>query len=180
MPILHSDPFIARTQLKIALPNVEDLPYVTSQILNYQTKRSVATDLRTSTSWQDDGSLQWLSQAMLDKIAKDFGDEYQLNCCEPLIISRYERNQYYASHVDYWPTANPRCATAMLYLNDGFLGGNTYFDLLDITVRPQAGTLLYWTYPEASATAPLTQHVGMNVVGGIKYIATLWIRTQPI
>lgn len=177
--ILNQDPFIATTTLPDLAVDVTSMNFVASQTF-LNRRQSVVSDYRTSESWQDNGQLEWLAQSMLFQIQQDFDHNYDLQNCEKIIVNRYHRNQYYGKHYDYWPDENPRCATALLYLNDDFLGGNTYFDLLDITVRPKKNTLLYWTYPAGASTNDLTSHAGQHVVHGVKYIATMWIRAKSL
>ena len=69
-----------------------------------------------------------------------------------------------------------RCATALLYLNDGFEGGATSFPKLGITVWPRQGDILYFEYDEE--TYELAMHAGEPVIKGEKRIASLWIRTD--
>ena len=177
--ILHRDPFIAVTELNCAVPDPRDLDYTASAIVNPVAGPRVDQH-RTSDSYFDWGQLQDFRANILLQIQQDFGHIYNPSQCENLVISRYQKGQLYASHLDYWDNDNPRCATALVYFNDDFLGGNTYFDRLNITVRPKKNQLLYWTYPADSPTRELTWHTGMHVVGGVKYVATLWIRTNSL
>ena len=64
---------------------------------------------------------------------------------EPLHILRYRPGQQYRPHHDahaFAPLEKRRVATALLYLNDAYDGGETHFPELDITVRGQVGDLL--------------------------------------
>lgn len=47
----------------------------------------------------------------------------------------------YESHIDTCKDA-PRIMSALLYLNDVEEGGETYFDLIDVSVTPKAGRLV--------------------------------------
>ncbi|XP_026419917.1 prolyl 4-hydroxylase 1-like [Papaver somniferum] len=55
---------------------------------------------------------------------------------EPMHVLRYEKNQYYRLHRDYFPdtfnlkqTGGQRTATMVMYLNDNVKGGETYFPM---------------------------------------------------
>ena len=69
---------------------------------------------------------------------------------------------------------NPRIATAITYLNEDFEGGETSFPLLNITIKPEKGSVLYFEYN--NEYKDMTLHSGDKVKSGTKYIATSWIR----
>lgn len=99
---------------------------------------------------------------------------------EDVQLTRYEPNQFYQDHWDYFSDKdlqdNNRVITTILYLNDNFSGGNTTFPLLNQSIAPKAGKLLYFEYDYDKDTNKLTKHSGDQVISGIKQIATIWIR----
>jgi len=101
---------------------------------------------------------------------------------EPLTVLRYQPGQQYRPHLDALPNeGNQRMLTAILYLNDGYQGGETVFPLLDITVTPRAGDLLVFANVDTrGAPESRSRHAGQPVTAGTKWIATRWIRTRPI
>ncbi len=101
---------------------------------------------------------------------------------------RYAPGQHFRAHHDYfneaesyWPkmkaTGGQRTWTAMVYLNDVAEGGATWFPRAGIRVSPKRGLLLAWNNmnPDGSPNDD-TQHEGMAVVRGTKYIVTKWFR----
>ncbi len=100
---------------------------------------------------------------------------------EPLSVLRYTPGQEYRPHLDTLPGAvNQRIVTAITYLNDGFEGGETWFAANGLTVRPRAGDVIVFSNVRADGTADLaSQHAGLPVRRGIKWIATRWIRKNP-
>lgn len=100
---------------------------------------------------------------------------------EPLTVLRYGPGQQYRPHLDILPNGdNQRMLTAILYLNDGYRGGETQFPLLNVTIRPQAGDLLVFdNVDRTGATEPRSRHAGLPIVNGTKWIATRWIRARP-
>lgn len=101
---------------------------------------------------------------------------------------RYAPGQQFRAHHDwfsesqsYWPrmkaTGGQRTWTAMIYLNDVEEGGATWFPRAGIRALPRAGLLLAWNNmaPDGSPNEA-TQHEGMAVVRGTKYIVTKWFR----
>ena len=98
---------------------------------------------------------------------------------EPLHILRYEPGQQYRKHFDALPgVRNQRILTCLIYLNDGFEGGATAFgDTL--TVKGGAGDAVIFanTRPDGRAD-PRTEHAGLPVTTGTKWLATRWIRAR--
>lgn len=100
---------------------------------------------------------------------------------EPLQVLRYAPGQQYRLHSDALPGAtNQRIATAIIYLNEGFTGGETAFPDLGIRVVPRAGDMLVFdnVLPDGRPD-PRMRHAGLPVTQGVKWIATRWIRAHP-
>ena len=93
---------------------------------------------------------------------------------------RYRPGQQYRPHIDALPgVANQRQLTAILFCNDGFAGGETRFPRLDLTVRAREGDLLLFANVQADGTSDArSEHAGLPVIEGEKWIATRWIRQQ--
>ena len=68
--------------------------------------------------------------------------------------------------------------TALIYLNDVEEGGSTKFTKLDLDVSPTTGKLLIFenTLKDSINKHPLSEHAGMPVIKGEKYICNLWFR----
>ena len=99
---------------------------------------------------------------------------------EPLHVLRYSPGQQYRPHFDALPgVANQRQLTAILYCNSGYQGGETRFPKLDVTVRGEPGDMLLFanTGPDG-ARDPGSEHAGLPVTSGVKWIATRWIRLR--
>ena len=100
---------------------------------------------------------------------------------EDTMVIRYLEGQQYKPHVDFFlhdvPRVEQRVATAIMYLNDGYEGGNTSFPNLNLSFPPKKGSLLYfeYDYPDHKTNA-LTLHAGEPVVGGENWIMTIWMR----
>ena len=99
---------------------------------------------------------------------------------EPLHILRYRPGQQYRPHHDahaFAPVEKRRIATALLYLNDAYEGGETDFPELGITVRGQVGDLLIFHNLDADGMPdPRMIHAGLPIASGEKWLATRWIR----
>lgn len=102
-------------------------------------------------------------------------------CGEPLHILRYTAGQEYRPHVDALPgAANQRGWTALVYLNGDYLGGETRFTQLGITVRGNPGdALIFRNLAGDGRSDARTRHAGLPVSSGAKWLATRWIREAP-
>lgn len=97
---------------------------------------------------------------------------------EPLQILRYKPGQEYRAHFDAIGNAdNQRILTFLVYLNEDFEGGETYFLKPGLKVRGQKGDGLLFRNADLSGAPDLnSQHSGLPVTAGEKYLASRWIR----
>lgn len=112
-----------------------------------------------------------------DLLFKHYGVKFPH--AEMCSILRYMAGQSYKRHVDnlllesrFVEVANgipTRDISIVGYLNDGFEGGETFFDRQNIKVKPQAGSVVvfpsYYTHP----------HQSLPVIRGKKYAFTSWL-----
>lgn len=101
---------------------------------------------------------------------------------EPLTVLRYRPGQQYRLHMDtIQNAANQRIATMLIYLNEGFIGGETHFPAADVTVKPRGGDAIVFTNILQDGTPdPRSRHAGLPVRHGVKWLATRWIRTTAV
>ena len=107
---------------------------------------------------------------------------------ERLQGQKYDKNQYFIKHTDYFEpnseTYTKHCSksgnrtfTFMIYLNDNFKGGNTYFNKLDFSIIPKKGRAVFWNSLNIdNSVNPNTEHEGSKIIYGQKYIITKWFR----
>lgn len=98
---------------------------------------------------------------------------------ETCSILRYQKGQFYKRHIDnlLLPSRLEEAAkgipirdiSVVGYLNEGFEGGETFFDRQNLKVKPQMGSVLvfpaYYTHP----------HQSLPVSEGNKYCFTTWL-----
>lgn len=73
-----------------------------------------------------------------------------------------------------------RAVTMLIYLNDDFEGGETYFPLLDQKVTPSQGTaVVFKNLGEDNRVDPFALHAGLPVFSGRKYAMNIWGWTRP-
>lgn len=117
--------------------------------------------------------------AILKRVAMVTGTRFE--CGEPLSLLHYAPGQQYRPHVDTIPNAvNQRSHTVLLYLNEGYRGGETRFIASGLTVVGRGGDAVFFANTDSSdAPDPVTQHAGLAVTAGAKWLATRWIRLAP-
>lgn len=115
---------------------------------------------------------------------------------EHLMISRYVEGGEYPHHYDsffiqpnsiytkefYESNMNEggqRMKTCVIYLNDDFKGGHTFFGRIYNSIQPEKGKLAYWANAnEYGDTYVWSEHMGMKVESGTKWIAVCYIREK--
>lgn len=184
---LNDRPAILRYRQLLTPRECEHLARVGSEILepglvtDPRTGRQIADPVRTSYAAVIGPTREDLVvQALNRRIAAASGTAAIQG--EPLQILRYAPGQEYKLHSDALPgVANQRIRTALVYLNQGFAGGATRFPALDLTIEPAGGDVLIFDNVLADGTPdPLARHAGLPVTQGAKWLATRWIRAQPL
>ncbi|MGZ8361377.1 MAG: 2OG-Fe(II) oxygenase [Allosphingosinicella sp.] len=100
---------------------------------------------------------------------------------EPLQVLRYRGGQEYRPHVDAVAgDPNQRILTALVYLSDGYKGGETMFISTGLKFRGGRGdALIFRNAFDDGRADPMAQHAGLPVTAGAKIIASRWIRARP-
>lgn len=150
-------------------------------VVDPQTLRSIPNPIRTSRNASIGPTRESLPlQAILRRIAALTKSD--VNHGEPLTLLDYAPGQEYRPHHDALPgTANQRLTTALLYLNQGYAGGETHFIQNDLKISGQAGDIVFFGNTLADGRPdPSATHAGLPVTSGRKLIATRWIRAKPI
>lgn len=100
---------------------------------------------------------------------------------EPLQVLRYRAGGEYRSHFDAIPGfPNQRAMTLLIWLNEGYEGGETRFETLGLALRGAAGDAILFrnTGPDGRRD-PAAGHAGLPVKSGEKWLASRWIRQRP-
>ena len=138
--------------------------------------RDVPDPIRTS----DGSTIHWLiedpaTHAINRRIAALSGTSVEQG--EPLHILRYRPGQQYHPHHDWLPPPNRRVMTVLIYLNEDYAGGETAFVKTGLEVKGRKGDAIVFVsaLPDGGLD-PLSEHAGLPVVSGTKYLASRWIR----
>jgi prolyl 4-hydroxylase len=139
--------------------------------------KDVPDPIRTS----EGSTIHWLiedpaSHAINRRIAALTGTSVEQG--EPLQILRYRPGQQYHPHFDWVSEPNRRILTALTYLNDDYEGGDTRFVRTGLTIKGRTGDVLVFRNGSDANFDPLSEHSGMPVDSGTKYLASRWIRER--
>eukprot|EP00591_Stephanopyxis_turris_P006121 CAMPEP_0195521286 /NCGR_PEP_ID=MMETSP0794_2-20130614/18381_1 /TAXON_ID=515487 /ORGANISM="Stephanopyxis turris, Strain CCMP 815" /LENGTH=452 /DNA_ID=CAMNT_0040650807 /DNA_START=44 /DNA_END=1402 /DNA_ORIENTATION=+ len=148
-------------------------------------KETVVSTTRTSSNAWCRGECEELPEVKsvtrkieeVTQVPKDNFESFQ--------ILEYGRDQFYRMHHDSTggdtTPDGPRIMTFFLYLSDVEEGGETYFNNLDIAVKPKKGRALVW--PSVKNEDPhfwddRMYHEAKDVIKGKKYAANHWIHLR--
>lgn len=107
---------------------------------------------------------------------------------EGLQVLRYQLNQEYKPHFDYFDPkltgsapalseGGQRVATMLMYLADVEEGGETIFPEVGLSVKPKKGNaILFWSVLPNMEVDPFSLHGSAPVIRGEKWTCTKWIR----
>lgn len=90
---------------------------------------------------------------------------------EPYNLLKYSGGQEYKQHYDSG-TEMARIISAVVYLNDDYVGGEIEFPHFNLKIKPQAGMLIL--FPSNFTYA----HIAHPVTSGSKYNLVTWIRDR--
>jgi len=104
---------------------------------------------------------------------------------EFLSVLRYRTGDEYRPHFDWLDeggdlgTLGQRTHTALTYLNDGYVGGETHFLANDLKIAGKPGDVVIFknTNPDGSPDRQ-AQHAGLPVLSGEKWLASKWYRSK--
>jgi prolyl 4-hydroxylase len=96
---------------------------------------------------------------------------------EPLQILRYPPGGEFRPHHDFVANnENQRILTALVYLSDGYEGGETQFIRSGLMFKGSTGDLLFFrNVTPDGAPDEAAEHAGLPVRAGVKLVASRWI-----
>lgn len=86
-------------------------------------------------------------------------------------VLKYEPGDVYHEHIDFFGGAlqnERRIYSTVIYLNDDYTGGETFFPRQDISVKGSVGDVLFFP---STYTHP---HIAKEIITGKKYSVALW------
>ena len=101
---------------------------------------------------------------------------------EDLQVVCYAPGEYYKAHLDEISGRGNKLIRAwalLVYLNDDFEGGETYFESIGLSIKAETGkALLFPLLNEDLRTHRLSLHAGQPVSSGKKYACNIWLRVE--
>ena len=134
----------------------------------------------------DDEFISELSRRIADITETDVKSQ------EDLQVVRYKTGGFYKPHFDACNKETddctrlnrglgPRFITFIIYLNDDFNGGETYFPQIDTKVTPKRGkAAIFYNVDNDGEILPKSLHGGLDVKNGEKWICNKWIRLSHL
>jgi len=146
--------------------------------------------VRTSTGAFIDIGATPMIETIEARIAKVSGFPVENGEC--LQVLHYANTEEYQPHFDFFEPQNEqeammlqepgnRISTFIFYLNDVDEGGATYFPQLQLSIHPRKGSAVQFSYLEQDGLLDMrSEHAGLPVISGEKWIATKWLRERAI
>lgn len=134
------------------------------------------------------GEMNVLTEVIRQRIAA--ATKLPVPLFEPSQILHYAVGQRFKPHHDFIDPANPaygdtlatfgqRIATFLIYLNDGYQGGETSFPKIGLNFRAQQGDALFFANVTQDGAPDLkTVHAGLPTTAGEKWVFSQWIRDR--
>lgn len=117
------------------------------------------------------------------RIAQLAGEPYSTG--EFLSVLQYRQGEEYRPHFDWLGAGGDldlhgqRTRTALVYLNDGYEGGETEFLTPGLSIKGQRGDLLTFANVDESGGHDMTsRHAGTPITRGTKWLASKWYRER--
>ena len=110
---------------------------------------------------------------------------------EPAEVLHYRVGETYKRHIDFFhPTLTnfaeemrvkgQRIKTCLVYLNDGFEGGETEFPKIELKFRGGVGGALFFDNVLPNGAGDMnTLHTGLPPTRGEKWLLSRWMRSKP-
>lgn len=108
-------------------------------------------------------------------------------------ILHYAPGQEYGPHYDFvreaeegafraeLQTVGQRIATVLVYLNEGYEGGETHFPRLNWSFKGKPGdALIFWNISAGGERERNSLHAGRPVTAGEKWLLSKWVREKPV
>lgn len=112
---------------------------------------------------------------------------------EPFVVIKYNLGEEYTPHHDYFADAEievqhlllnggERILTVLMCLQAPLGGGETEFPILGLKIKQKAGQAVVWENGNKQGTEVYqeSQHAGLPVLEGEKWMLTCWIRANKI
>jgi predicted 2-oxoglutarate/Fe(II)-dependent dioxygenase YbiX len=107
----------------------------------------------------------------LSNTLSSYGNHYSealgidLGSKAPISISKYFTGTSMGPHTDSSPSPTTENISAVLYLNDDYVGGELRFEAQGVTIKPSAGSIVIFP------STPPFFHESLIITSGVKYMS---------
>lgn len=109
--------------------------------------------------------IEYIQKMVVSFTTTEFGLNFSK--CGDAEIVRYPVGGIFTAHTDAHKNNAHRAFTVVLYLNDNFTGGETFFPDIDYSCTPKSGRVVIFS--------PTQLHASMPVLTGEKNIIVFWV-----
>ncbi len=138
-------------------------------------KKATESDMRTSFSAVINVNVENQLIKNIYQRASELCD-VKIENIENIQCVRYATGQEFEKHFD-GDSINNRFKTLLVYLNEDFEGGETYFPEIDVKIVPKTGLCLEFDNLDAERDPLImSMHCGQPVISGKKYALNIWLQ----
>lgn len=135
---------------------------------------------------KDDIFLRGILDRLLPIIKKDWRYVDYVN------FIKYDKGGKFKSHSDFIDTSTSaniedlkvggqREHTFLIYLNNDYEGGETHFNIMNRTIKPEKNKVIWWKNTLSDGSQNMaTMHESKPILNGIKYLVGIWVRQQMV
>lgn len=140
----------------------------------YQKRFKDSVDSDTNIDIQ---KINYILKKAIVEASEDYSKHYSVNIGKlmPLSISKYSTGKSMGPHVDDYNNGEDPNISVVLYLNDNYEGGEINFPNQNITIKPEAGSIVIFPSVEPY------YHQSLPVKSGIKYMSPgFWRKVDKV
>jgi prolyl 4-hydroxylase len=154
-----------------------------SDVIDSKTGEQKISDGRVSeTAWWRPDQMDLILLKVFRRIVGAFDGDVRL--AESMNVVRYRPGGIFRAHVDAYPShatgqldETARSTTTIVYLNEGYQGGETAFIHPKLKITGITGDFLHFRNLTPSGEVdPASVHAGMPVTSGEKWVLVQWVR----
>tara|TARA_B100001093_G_scaffold145499_1_gene138163 strand:- start:1197 stop:1814 length:618 start_codon:yes stop_codon:yes gene_type:complete len=178
--ILKINNFISNDHCDSILNDLKDKNFFKAEVIGDDGKVKIKKGRSNKTYIVRDESIDSIN-LFVDQLKRTF--ELESKDLTKIQVQKYSKKEKYLSHLDSYPkkfldneSVSQRHVTFIMYLNEVKNGGETYFPLLDIKIKPEKGSLIAFEncFKNTIYTHPKSLHGSKQVLSGEKYILNFW------
>ena len=164
---------------------------IIEQSLHFKESKTTGNTSESDTTYRKSSTAVFSSElSQITKLRNSFASLTNTDILQqetPISVIKYSENDYYLPHLDSFggigefpnPEAGDRLISGILYLNDDYIGGETFFKYENIKAKGNQGDLLLWYNLNKNGSPNRnTLHEGLPVINGVKYIVVIWAREK--